>query len=209
MKAVAMMPDLKMVLNMSDNPLLLKKLEDTLIRIKNSETDRDVQSVIDAVIPEMAKISVVFKNDKKPNQKTKADLEDEAKEREEAYIASLEPAAGPANPKERRKSLFKSNKRHSDPTSTQPSKSGQPNQPNSNQKAKLAVPSAAPKAAPSTDNTKLAILMKGHSQKEDEINAQQVQAIARLSAQGQGTQINTNHTTTKSSTDKTRCELCS
>lgn len=65
LKAVNMMPDLKAALNMSENPELLKKLEDTLTRIKNSESDRDVMSAIESVIPEMAKMGVVFKNDKR------------------------------------------------------------------------------------------------------------------------------------------------
>ncbi len=65
MKAVSMMPEMKAVLQMSEDPSLLKKLEETLIKIKNSENDRDVQDAIDSVIPIMAQIGVVLKKDKK------------------------------------------------------------------------------------------------------------------------------------------------
>lgn len=59
-----MMPDLKGVLQMSEDATLLKKLEETLVKIKNSENDRDVQNAIEAVIPVMEKVGVVLKRDK-------------------------------------------------------------------------------------------------------------------------------------------------
>jgi hypothetical protein len=62
LKAVSMMPDLKAVLQMSEDPSLLGKLKETLHRIKNSETDRDVQSAIESVIPEMAEQRKVRKS---------------------------------------------------------------------------------------------------------------------------------------------------
>jgi hypothetical protein len=73
LKAVSMMPDLKAVLQMSEDPSLLGKLEETLNRIKHSETDRDVQSAIESVIPEMAKIGVVFKAEQRKVRKSSLD----------------------------------------------------------------------------------------------------------------------------------------
>lgn len=99
------MPDLKAVLQMSEDARLLRKLEETLAKIKSSENDRDVQNAIESVIPEMAKVGVVFKSDKK-GPKTKEDIEDEKKEEEENYIASLETTTLKENIKERSKSKF-------------------------------------------------------------------------------------------------------
>ncbi|XP_021947193.2 serine/threonine-protein phosphatase 4 regulatory subunit 4 [Folsomia candida] len=116
LKAVNMMPDLKGVLQMSEDATLLKKLEETLVKIKNSENDRDVQNAIEAVIPVMEKVGVVLKRDK-TGPKTKEDLEDEAKEREEEYIASLEPPPNAKNNniREKSKSIYKTSRRSEAP----------------------------------------------------------------------------------------------
>ena len=67
MKVAGLMPDMKSTLRPVDDETLLKKLEAVATKIRNSETDRDVQEAIQAAIEEMKSIGVVFnsKDEKK------------------------------------------------------------------------------------------------------------------------------------------------
>jgi len=57
-----MMPDMRNTLRPVDDATLLKKLEDAANKIRNSETDRDVQDAIAEAIQNMKDIGVVFNN---------------------------------------------------------------------------------------------------------------------------------------------------
>jgi predicted transcriptional regulator len=68
------MPDMKSTLRPADDETLLKKLESAAIKIRNSETDRDVQDAIQEAIQDMKNIGVVFnKEQDQKNVRTNMD----------------------------------------------------------------------------------------------------------------------------------------
>lgn len=67
MKVSTMMPDMKNTLHGSEDDRLLQRLDEAAMKLRASETDKDVINAIDEAIDQMKRIGLRFAGDKGVN----------------------------------------------------------------------------------------------------------------------------------------------